>query len=221
MNLPATLFPPSWIWASLLIALIALHRMVRSAPWARLRQTTQLNLLFGFAVGLALMWSINAGVMPGLNLHLLGAMAATLALGPPLAIVALALALAGITLNGAIEWWAWPINFVFMVLVPVALAHGFQRMVERCLPAHFFIFVFIMAFLGSAVVVMMSGLITSMALVMAGAYPMSFLVSDYLPYFILLGFSEAWIGGAVTTMMVVFKPEWVAAFDDRKYLLGK
>ncbi len=221
MNLPATLFDGAWLWAAFMLSVAVLFRVIRTAPWGRLKQTTQLNLLFGFSVGLALMWSMKAGVMPGLNLHLLGAMAATLALGPQLAIVAMGLALVGIVLNGEVEWVAWPINFVLMAVVPVMVAYGFQRLVEKLLPPHFFIFVFVLSFVGSAVAVVIGGLVASTVLVSAGAYPLSFLLSDYLPYFILLGFSEAWIGGAVITLLVVFKPGWVAAFDDRVYLVGK
>jgi len=221
MSLPATLFPDSWHWIALVMALVVMFGLLRSAPWGRLRETTQLNVLLGFAVGLAVMWSIKAGVMPGLNFHLLGAMAACLALGPWLAILALGLALLGVTLNGAIEWQAWPINFLLMSVIPVVIAYRFQRLVERLLPAHFFIFVFVIAFIGSAFTVVAGGLITSVALVSAGAYSWSFLASDYLPYFILLGFSEAWTGGALITLLVVFKPDWVIAFDDSRYLLGK
>lgn len=221
MNLPLEVFPGSWHWIASVLALAALYRVARTAPWSRLGDSTHVNVLAGFAVSLTLLWSLNAGVMPGLNLHLLGAMAATLALGPQFAIVALGLALAGITLNGAIEWQAWPINFLFMVIVPVLCAHAFHRLVVRVLPAHFFIFVFVVAFAGSALAVASGGLAASAALVAAGAYPLSFLATDYLPYFILLGFSEAWIGGAVISLLVVFKPDWVVAFDDRRYLLGK
>lgn len=221
MNLPAALFDSTWLWAAFALSGAVLFRVFRTAPWERLKQTSQLNLLLGFAVGLALMWSMKAGVMPGLNLHLLGAMAATLALGPQLAIIAMGLALGGITFNGEIEWLAWPINFLLMAVAPVMVAFGFQRVIERFLPAHFFIFVFVLSFVGSAVAVVSCGLIASVLLVAAGAYPFSFLLSDYLPYYILLGFAEAWLGGAVITLLVVFKPEWVTAFDDRTYLIGK
>ena len=58
-------------------------------------------------------------------------------------------------------------------------------------------------------------------LALSGAYSAEFLWSEYLPFFLLLGFSEAWISGAVITLMVVYRPDWVAAFDDRRYLLDK
>jgi uncharacterized membrane protein len=103
----------------------------------------------------------------------------------------------------------------------VCFAHRFRRLVERVLPAHFFVFVFVVAFFGAGATVVVEGLIAAAVLVVAGAYPAAFLASEYLPYFILLGFAEAWISGAVIALLVVYKPEWVEAFDDRRYLLGK
>lgn len=205
----------------LALAALGLLLTLRRAPWGRLRDGPQLNLLLGFAVGLMLLWTMRAGVKPGLNLHLLGAMAATLALGPWLAVLAMALALTGVMLNGVIEWSDWPVNFVLMIAIPVAVAHGLQRAVERWLPAHFFIFVFVISFACAALTVMIQGAVAAAALAVAGAYTVEFLLSEYLPFFLLLGFSEAWISGAVITLMVVYRPGWVAAFDDRRYLLDK
>ena len=221
MNLPAALFSTAWHVFALVLVVLVIYQILLRAPWQRLKTPTQLNLLLGFAVGLTLAWSMRAGVKPGLSLHLLGAMAATMTLGPRLALVALGLALTGITLNGAIEWQAWPINFVLMALVPVVLAEWMRKLVERRLPAHFFVFIFVVGFAGSALTIMLQGLFASLALVVAGAYPLDFLLSDYLPYFLLLGFSEGWLSGALITVMVIYRPEWVAAFDDRRYLMNK
>lgn len=221
MNLPAELFSSGWHWAAVLITLVSAVCLLRSVNWAALVGGVRLNVLSGFAVTLMVAWSMKAGVLPGLNLHLLGAMAATLALGPGLAVVALALALTGITLNGEISLASWPINFVLMCLCPVLFARAISSVMQRVLPAHFFVFVFVVAFFGSALTIVASGVLVSAVLAMAGAYSADLLMSDYLPYFILVGFSEAWISGAVITLMIVYRPEWVAAFDDRKYLLGK
>ncbi|AUN94874.1 energy-coupling factor ABC transporter permease [Pseudazoarcus pumilus] len=222
MDLPFELFPLSWHVIAALLTLAALAVAARGIDWrALLASGVRLNLACGLAVVMALLWSLRAGVLPGLNLHLFGAMAACLLLGPRLALFALSLSLGGVAANGAIEWAAWPINFVVMVLVPVLCAHAIRRAVERLLPAHFFVFVFVMAFAGSGLVVLAGGAFATALLALSGAYPWWRLASDYLPYFLLLGFSEAWIGGAVTTMFVVYKPEWVAAFDDRRYLGGR
>jgi uncharacterized membrane protein len=126
-----------------------------------------------------------------------------------------------VLLNGGIALADWPVNFVFMVLVPVVVASGIQRLIERILPAHFFIFVFVVSFAGAALTVMVQGAVAAASLALTESYSVEFLLNEYLPFFLLLGFSEGWISGAVITLMVVYRPEWVAAFDDRRYLLDK
>ena len=221
MNLASSLFPASWHWIMLALSVFILSKLLLRAPWRRLQNGSQLNLLLGFIVGLMLLWSMRAGVKPGLSLHMLGAMAATLIFGPWLALLALAGALTGISLNGAVEWSAWPINFILMAAIPVAIAHLIQRAIERWLPAHFFIFIFVIGFAGAALTVMLQGLTASAALAAAGAYPADYLLAEYLPYFLLLGFAEAWISGAIVTLLVVYRPDWVAGFDDNRYLINK
>lgn len=221
MDLPVTLFSAPWHWASLVVAVAVCYRVAVTAPWLRLLIPTQLNLFLGCVVGLAVLWGMKAGVMPGLTFHLLGAMVATLCMGPQLAITALALTLCASTLNGAIEWQAWPLNFLMMVVAPTLVAHCLQIVVERRLPHHLFVFLIGTGFIGAGVVVVVQGILASVLLRWSGAYEFVFLASDYLPYLLLLGFAEAWVSGAVITLMVVYRPEWVQAFDERRYLLNK
>lgn len=221
MNLAGSLFSASWHGLMLVLSLGCLFLIWRRAPWKRLLDSSQLNLLLGFIVGLSLLWTMHIAVKPGLSLHLLGAMAACLTLGPWLGMLALAGALSAITFNGAIEWLAWPVNFVLMAVTPSIFAYGIQTVIERWLPAHFFIYIFVISFAGAALTAMLQGVVTSAVLVAAGAYSADFLLNDYLPYFFLLGFSEAWLSGAVVTLLVVYRPDWVASFDDRRYLLNK
>ena len=219
MNLPFDLFSMPWHVLAVVVSLVALYSARQRVAWRALMHSgPRLNALLGFVVIMTLLWSLRAGVLPGLNLHLLGAMAACLMFGPSLAMFALALVLTGITLNGAVEWAAWPINFVVMGVMPVLFAQATRHMVERWLPSHFFVYVFVMAFAGSALVMLATGLFATTLLFASGAYSWTQLSSEYLPYFLLLAFSEAWISGAVTTMMVVYRPEWVVTFDDARYL---
>ena len=59
----------------------------------------QLNVWLGTIVVLMLVWSMKAGVRPGLNLHLLGATVFTLMFGRQLAIIGLSIVLAAVTLQ--------------------------------------------------------------------------------------------------------------------------
>lgn len=218
MNFAPDLFSTAWHFGAICCGAGVGAWVFRTAPWRRLLDGHQLNALLGASVILTLLWSMNAGVKPGLNLHLLGAMASTLIFGPQLALVVVALALAGITFNGSAEWAAYPLNLLVMGIVPVLVGRFYFRLVERWLPKHFFVYIFINAFIGAAAVVLVQGVVASMMLFAAGAYPADLLLSEYLPFFLLLGFAEAWLSGMALTLLVVYHPEWVASFDDRSYL---
>lgn len=221
MNFAPDLFSGGWHAFAAACGVGVFAWIFRTAPWRRLLDGHQLNALLGAAVILTLLWSLNAGVSPGLNLHLLGAMASMLIFGPQLALLALALALAGVTLNGSAPWAAYPINFLIMAVVPVLAGTFYFRAVERWLPKNFFVYIFINAFLGAALIVLLQGSVASLTLFFAGAYPADKLLTEYLPFFLLLGFAEAWLSGMTLTLLVVYCPEWVASFNDKSYLSNK
>jgi uncharacterized membrane protein len=39
-----------------------------------------------------------------------------------------------------------------------------------------------------------------------------------LPFYFLMDWAEAFATGMMVTLMVVYRPEWVATFDDARYL---
>jgi uncharacterized membrane protein len=41
-----------------------------------------------------------------------------------------------------------------------------------------------------------------------------------LSYILLLTFAEAWLNGAMITLMAVYLPHWLGSFDDQRYLLN-
>ena len=225
MNFPDALFSDTWaIWAVLPLFMV-LWRCLRAAPWGRLTDAGQSHVWWAALVVLTLFWSMKAGVKPGLNLHLLGATALTLMFGRHLAIIGLCLVLAAVTLNqslrGSDGWQMYALNALVLAVFPVWVTDIWRRMVERRLPAHFFIYVFVAAFFGAAITVVATGALTTLLMWLGEVYPASVLLEDYFPYFILLGFSEAWLNGAAITLMIVFVPHWVVSFDDRRYLLNK
>lgn len=221
MNFPDTLLEPGWYWAALVAWAIVLVRSLWRAPWRRLQDTDLLNVWLGMIVLLTLIWSMKAGVKPGLALHLLGATVFTLSFGPALAFIGLSLVMLGVTLNGAVGWLAYPLNALLLAGGGVAISQGLYRLIVALMPRHFFVYVFINSFLGSALTVFGVGLLASVFLAVAGAYPWDYLLDEYLPYFLLLGFAEAWLSGMVMTLFVVYRPHWVMTFDDRHYLAGK
>lgn len=221
MGFPDTLFPAIWMWFGNVVFVTVLMAAVRAAPWMRLAAPARLHIALGTCVGLALLWSMRAGVLPGQGVHLIGAGIATLMFGPSLALVALSVVMAATTLNTGAHWQAFGLNALVAVVTPVLVVDGLRRLVERWLPANFFIYIFLCAFFGSGLAALSAGLGSTLLMAMADIYPLDGLLEGYLIYFILLGFSEAWINGIIVTLLVVYAPGWVGSFDDSRYLRGK
>lgn len=221
MNLPDSLLGEGWYWAAWAFWLPLFALSVRQAPWSRLQASAQSNLWLGMIVVLILLWSLVAGIKPGLSLHFLGATVFTLCFGPALAFIGLSVVLAGVTLNGAGDWGSFALNSLVMAGTGVATSYGIFRLSERWLPRHLFVYLFFSAFFGSALSVLAVGSVAILVLGLGHAYDFGYLTGEYLLYFLLLGFSEAWLSGMAMTLLVIYRPEWVATFDDIRYLNGK
>jgi uncharacterized membrane protein len=139
---------------------------------------------------------------------------------PLFALFSLALLTAAISIWHG-EYAAFPANWLIMGVVPVAVSWSIYTLVDRKLPNHLFIYIFINAFFGAALAAIAVGLAATGFIALSGVYPLDYLLEEYLPYFFLIAFSEAFITGMLITMMVIYKPEWVATFDDKRYLLDK
>jgi uncharacterized membrane protein len=225
MNFPDGLFSDFWAYGAILPYALALLWAILRAPWRRLGDSSQLNVWLGAIVVLTLVWSMKAGVKPGLNLHLLGVTAFTLMFGRRLALVGLSIVLAAMTYNASLRgieaWQPFALNALVLVVFPVCVAHAILRAVERWLPANIFVFIFGAAFFGAALCVVATGVFASLLLLVSGTYTLDLLLYEYFPFYILLGFAEAWLNGAAITLMVVYYPRWVGSFDDRRYLWQK
>lgn len=221
MNLPDDLLADAWCWIAWAVWLPVFLHSIWRAPWRRLADSDQLNVWLGMIVLLTLIWSMKAGIKPGLSMHLLGASVFTLCFGPALAFIGLSLVLLGITLNGAAGAFAYGLNALLLAGLGVFFSHYLYRFVSRFFPKNFFVYVFLNGFFGSALMVMGVGVALTFLFSVAGVYETHYLLDEYLPYFILLGFSEAWLSGMVLTLFVIYRPEWVASFDDTLYLSGK
>lgn len=221
MNLPDNLLAAGWLWAGHGLYTLALIYSLRFAPWRRLRRADQLHLWLGSIVTLLVLWNIRTGIQPGLNFHMLGATALTLMFGPELAVIGMSLVLLGTTLAGFSGVWTFSLNALVMGVLPVAISHAVYRLADTRLPNHLFVYVFVNGFFGGALAMAATGLAATTLLAVSGAYPASYLYGEYLPFFVLLGWSEALLTGMAVTLMVVYRPAWIVTFDDARYLRNK
>ncbi len=220
MNLVSANIPAHWLWALWLVAAILAGVVARRANWRILADQRNLNVFLGATVAVLGLWLIKTGVRPGLNFHLLGATALTLMFRPLFALLAIALVTAALSLWDG-QYAAFPANWLIMGAVPVGVSWGIYRLVDGKLPNHLFIYIFLNAFFGAAFTAVSVGLASTGFAALSGAYPLRYLLEEYLPYYLLMAWSEAFATGMVITILVIYRPEWVATFDDQRYLQGK
>ncbi|MBD3620471.1 MAG: energy-coupling factor ABC transporter permease [Chromatiales bacterium] len=201
----------------LLLLLFAL----RHADWRRLWRPDQLNLYLVACLALIGLWSLRAGVSPGLALHYLGVTAFTLLFGWGLAIVGTSAALVGMLLLWGGDWGAFAINALVVGATPVLVTLGVHHLARRYLPAHFFIYLYINVFLAAALAILVSVLLVAALLTLSGAYSLPRMGYEYLAYLPLLVLPEAILNGMLMTAFVVLKPDVVATFDDDFYLKNR
>lgn len=219
MNFPGDLFSDGWVFGAYLPLLLVWVWCLRTGPWRRLADPVQLNVWLGTIVVLTLMWSMKAGLRPGMTVHLMGATMFTLMFGRQLAIAGLCLVMAAVNYNanGFSGWEAYALNALALVVFPVSLAYTIFKAVERWLPANFFIYIFVATFFGAALTTVATGLLATGLLAISAAYSVDVLIGEYFISYVLLGFAEAWLNGAVITLMVIYYPHWVVTFDDSRY----
>jgi uncharacterized membrane protein len=221
VDIPDTLLGEAWYWAAWFVWVPVFALSLFRAQWSRLADSDQLSLWLGMVVLLTLIWSMKAGVKPGLGIHLLGACVFTLAFGPFLAFIGLCATTLGITLNGSAGGFSFALNALFMAGIGVCCSQFFYQISLRFLPKHFFVYIFIQGFLSSGLVALCVGLSISCLMGLAGVYTWQYLFDEYFPFFVLLSFSEAWLSGMILTLFVVYRPGWVVTFEDSRYLRDK
>ncbi len=221
MEFSGELFPTSWLWLFAGIYGWLLSRALRWADWQRLRHPDQLNLFLGSVVCLLLLWTLRTEIQPGFVWHLSAILTVTLMFGWSLAVICGSLALLGTTLFGLSDWYGFaPTALVFIVL-PSALTQLILGLARAHLPKHYFVYVFVNAFLAGGLVALLVGLGAAGLLLVAGAYTLPQLSDSLLLFLPLMFFPEAMLNGWLISIMVGFKPNWVGSFRDEEYLHGK
>jgi uncharacterized membrane protein len=221
MNFSDDILPTSWLWGGQLLFWPALLFAAFRAPWWHLKDNESLHVLLGAAVSVLVLWMIQADVASGIKLHLLGATILTLMFGWQFAMLSLALVLLGAAANDAGGWMAFGVNGVLLAVLPVVVSWSIYRAVERYLPHHFFVYVFAGAFFGGAVSIGFVGFATIAVLALSDVYGIDYLVEHYLAFYLLLLFPEAFITGALMTILIAYRPQWVSSFSDERYLKSK
>ncbi len=213
--------PLAWTAGGGLLAAALLAHAARTAPWPRFASNEVVHVWYGAILFVLLLWSLQATVGEGFTFHLLGSGGLTLLFGPALALVGGALALALLLVVHGGSWANAGVGFVTMVAVPVAATTIVLRLAERRLPPNFFVYVFVAAFFGAGFSYAVAGLAGAAVLAAGAGRSVAVVFGEYAPYLVYLAFGEATLTGMLVTLAVVYRPQWVATFDDARYLDGR
>lgn len=221
MDLSIVVLPPMLAWSANVLSLLVLVAVALKTEWRRLAGVEGVNgwlLTVGF---IAMIWAMRAEVSSGLNLHLSGAALFALLHGWRLAILGMTLVAVAMTLAGRIDPVNLGVQFFLAVLLPVSMAYGLFLLSEARLPRNFFVYIFGPAFFAPWLTTVAVALTTSGLLVSLGAHAWSELLDAFLPFYLILGFSEGFVTGFLLTLLVVYRPDWVYTFRDERYIKGK
>jgi uncharacterized membrane protein len=222
MEFSGNLFSPALWWGALMAMALLLLAAAWSAPWRRLlADPARANGWLAAMVGLMMLWLLRTEVAAGLEFHLLGVTALTLMQGWSLGLLGASLALLGVTLAGWGDWASFPFSLITVALAPVSISYLCLLLVRQFLPRHFFVFVFINAFVVGGLTGMLCGYLSAALLAASGLTSYAALEDSLVPFFPIMFFPEAMLNGWIMTLLVVFKPEWVYSFRDEEYLRDK
>jgi len=224
MTFPTELLVAPWVWLFHAAFAAALLQSLRSAPWDYLQDRADGNILFASAVTLWLTWQFRTDIpgTEGLEFHLLMVTTVTLMFGWAFAFLVVSVAQVLITVQGMGEWGSLAAVTVCNGLVPIAATVLIYELSRRWLPRNFFVYIFVCCFLAGAVSMLASRVLGMTVLLTGGRHTWYQMQAEgYFTLIPITMFPEAFVNGAVMTMLVVFKPHWVGSFRDQQYLKGK
>jgi len=219
MSLTEGLLNGPWLWIVHLFyssaLLIALYRL----PWLVILKSRSLqHLFFGLTVLIMVMWTMRAGISPGLGIHFLGITCLTLILGWDLAIVSATLALLAMSVIGLESWSGFTVNGLCSIVLPAISSYLVLQWVERHLTKNFFVYLFVCGFFAAALSAAVAGSSTALLLLLDGVYDWPKLKLEYFQYLPLIMFPEALVNGILMTGIMVFYPDWIRTFDAKAYI---
>ena len=210
----------TWLWAHFLYWPILLWALFK-APWSILVQNDSSNILFATTVCLFFMWMLDVQIEPGLSIHLLGSTMLTLMFRWQVALLSNAVVILGMTLTSDADFQAFAMNGLLTGVLPVFISYAIWRLNEWYLPANFFVYIFIAAFLAAGIAMLATGYASYKLLSLIENDLSIEILDQYLSIFVPIMYPEAFLTGAVISIFVIYKPQWIATFDDQRYLKNK
>ncbi len=222
MNIPFGVLSESWIWAGWILAIFVFATALKTAPWHKvIADRSAQGVFFAATLLVFALWSVKAGIGPGLSFHFIGATVITLMFGWQFALLSLALVMTAMVWVGSIGIDALGMNWLILACVPVAVTWIALKLAYRFLPRHFFVYTFLNAFLVGALSMIVTVSILSIVLIWGDVISWMKFSYQFLPMLPMMAAPEAFINGFVMTILIVYRVDWVSTFTDEQYLKGK
>jgi uncharacterized membrane protein len=216
MNFFAESLTLPFIVAGWLMFLGGLIWALKTAPWHKVEGDKKAqNVLWAAAVAVFFIWQFSASLGSGLTFHFLLMTVLTLMFSPQFALIAMALALAGVTFEAGLGWLSFGLNAVLMGGLPIAMTALMLNISDRFLEKNFFVYLFFNAFLAAAMGIVLSLSVGVWVLWMSEAYTLDMLKQNFIPFIPLMAVPEGFLNGMVMMIMILLKPQWVSSFDDK------
>jgi len=201
-----------------LVAALSLGLALWLRPW-RMLNADLLSPLLASVVLLPGFWllpqKLPSSVLGGsVSVQLSGAGLLTLALGWPLATLALVWVSSVVWVLGTAGLEAWLSQLVWLGLVPSTLCLALGAVLRRWLPPHVFVYILGRGFIGTALCMFVSGVLYELLYHLLGGVD----TGDALVARWLMAWGDAFLTGMLVAVFVAFKPEWLATWSDRRYL---
>jgi uncharacterized membrane protein len=201
-----------WI-LEITLGVLCLASALSLRPWRMLRGPLLTPALAATAV-LPLLWLLPQHLPQGLSIQFSGASLLVLSLGWPMAVPVLGLVafivwvLGPAGMEAALSQWVW------VGLVPATLALGLGAGMRRWLPPHPFVYTLGRGFLGTALVVFLSGALYEWIHQLVGGVGLEqALVARWL-----MAWADAFLTGMFVAIGVAFAPQYLATWAEERYL---
>ena len=170
---------------------VGLAFAIHGAPWkAWLASRERQWVWFASMTVMLVVWSMKAGITPGLSVRFLLVSALTLMHGWHLAVVACALVLAVLTFVGGAEWASFGTNLLCAALVPALFTAWLHEVVHDRLPHNYFVYFFVTGFFGAALAFNLAGLARVALIALSGTLETAHVGAEYFAILPLMSFDD-------------------------------
>lgn len=187
----------------------------------QLKQTKVQHLVFGSAASVAILWWFRTGIYAGLDVHFLWLTALTLIMGWRWAIFSSFLAICILASFNMQNWQDIGVYGLIGCVTPILFSFFTYMLAYHKLPRHFFVYIFFCGFFTGTCSIALKMALFGWYYNTIDLYNWTVITDNYLILIPLLLFPEGLLNGMTMTLLVIYKPTWVATFYDNQYLQGK